>query len=70
MAIARTTTQTLNIEPVRKKALRATAAREHRSIANMVGVLIRGYCERNDITIFEQQDLTLDTGSERYLRND
>lgn len=40
-----------------KEALRTAAAREHRSIANMVEVLIRDYCGRNGITIPEQGDL-------------
>jgi len=34
--------------------LRAAAQREHRSIANMVEVLIRHYCGRNGIAIPEQ----------------
>ncbi|OGT19927.1 MAG: hypothetical protein A2V90_07330 [Gammaproteobacteria bacterium RBG_16_57_12] len=57
MATAKTTTLTFRIEPGLKEALRAAAAREHRSIANMVEVLIRDYCGRNDISIPEQDDL-------------
>ena len=37
-----------------KEALRAAAAREHPTIANMVEALIRDYCGRNDIAIPEQ----------------
>lgn len=54
MATAKTTTLTFRIEPGLKEALRAAAAREHRSIANMVEVLIRDYCGRNGIAILEQ----------------
>lgn len=57
MATAKTTTLTFRIEPVLKEALRTAAAREHRSIANMVEVLIRDYCGRNGIAIPEQADL-------------
>ena len=51
MATGKTTTLTFRIKPTLKEALRAAAEREHRSIANMVEVLIRDYCERNGITI-------------------
>lgn len=54
MATAKTTTLTFRIEPSLKEALRTAAGREHRSIANMVEVLIRDYCGRNDIVIPEQ----------------
>ena len=50
-------TLTFRIDPALKEALRIAAAREHRSIANMVEVLIRDYCGRNGITIPEQGDL-------------
>lgn len=51
MATAKTTTLTFRIEPELKEALRTAAEREHRSIANMVAVLIMDYCERNGIAI-------------------
>ena len=51
MATAKTTTLTFRIEPRLKEALRTAAAREHRSIVNMVEVLIRDYCGRNGIAI-------------------
>lgn len=54
MATAKTTTLTFRIEPRLKEALRTAAAREHRSIANMVEVLIRDYCGRNGIEIDEE----------------
>ena len=51
MATAKTTTLTFRIEPRLKEALRTAAVREHRSIVNMVEVLIRDYCGRNGIAI-------------------
>lgn len=54
MATAKTTTLTFRIEPGLKEALREAASREHRSIANMVEVLIRDYCRRNRIEIDEE----------------
>ena len=58
MASAKTTTLTFRIEPELKEALRTAAHREHRSISNMVEVLIRDYCERHDIEIPEQGRLS------------
>lgn len=57
MATTKTTTLTFRIEPALKEALRMAAEREHRSLANMVEVLIRDYCVRNKIAIPEQADL-------------
>lgn len=57
MATTKTATVTFRIDPGVKEGLRIAAAREHRSIANMVEVLIREYCGRNDISIPEQGDL-------------
>ncbi len=54
MATGKTSTLTFRIEPALKEALRIAADREHRSIANMVEVLIRDYCGRNGIAIPEQ----------------
>lgn len=51
MATAKTTTLTFRIEPGLKEALRTAADREHRSIANMVEVMVRDYCEREGIPI-------------------
>ncbi len=51
MPAGKTSTLTFRIAPALKEALRTAAEREHRSIANMVEVLIRDYCDRNDITI-------------------
>lgn len=54
MATGKTSTLTFRIEPALKEALRAAAEREHRSIANMVEVLIRDWCGQNGIAIPEQ----------------
>lgn len=51
MATTKSRTLTFRIEPGLKEALRTAAAREHRSIANMVEVLIHDYCKRNRIAI-------------------
>ena len=55
MATAKTTTLTFRIEPELKEALRTAAHTEHRSIANMVAVLIRDYCKQNNIAIQDTQ---------------
>ena len=54
MANAKTATLSFRIEPGLKEALRTAADQEHRSIANMVEVMIRDYCGRNGVTIAEQ----------------
>ena len=55
MATTKTATVTFRIDPGVKEALRTAAAREHRSIANMVEVLIRNYCDKNNISIEERE---------------
>lgn len=49
MATTKTATLTFRIDPGLKEALRAAAEREHRSISNMVEVLIRDYCGKNGV---------------------
>jgi len=53
MATNKTATLTFRIEPSLKEALRTVAELQHRSIANMIEVLIRDYCEINAISIRE-----------------
>jgi hypothetical protein len=53
MAITKTTTLTFRIEPNLKEALRTAAEREHRSIANMIEVMIRDHCARIGVLITE-----------------
>jgi len=54
--MARTKISTLNlrIEPGIKEAVREAAAREHRSVANMVEMLIRRHCTETGIVISQQ----------------
>lgn len=54
MPTGKTSTLTFRIKPGLKEALRTAAEREHRSIANMVEVMIRDYCGRSGIQIPEQ----------------
>ena len=56
--MARTKISTLNlrIEPGVKKAVREAAAREHRSVANMVEMLIRRHCDEAGIAIPERKE--------------
>ena len=61
MATGKTTTLTFRIEPALKEGLRAAAVQEHRSIANMIAVMIRDYCGRNGIAIPEQGSLLDDS---------
>ena len=57
--MAKTKISTLNLrrDPSIKDAVREAAAKEHRSVANMVEVLIRRHCDQIGITITEQSDL-------------
>ena len=65
MATGKTSTLTFRIEPALKDALRAAAGKEHRSIANMVAVMIRDYCGRSGIVIPEQSALLSEVGKPR-----
>jgi hypothetical protein len=58
MATTKTTTLTFRIEPALKEALRLAADQEHRSIANMVEVMIRDHCTRMGIPIVEPGGLS------------
>lgn len=57
--MARTKIATLNlrIDPGLKEAVREAADLEHRSVANMVEMLIRRYCDEVGIVIPEQSEL-------------
>ena len=56
--MSRTKVSTLNlrIDPAVKDAVREAAAREHRSVANMVEVLIRRHCVDAGIAIADFAD--------------
>ena len=58
MATEKTTTLTFRIEPNIKDALCTAADRDHRSIANMVAVMIREHCARVGIPIQDKQSAT------------
>ena len=53
----KTATLNLRIDPVLKEAVRIAASREHRSVANLVEVLIRQHCERVGVPIPDQAEL-------------
>ncbi len=55
MATGKTTTRTFRIDPGLKEALAQQRFEEHRSIANMVEVMIRDHCGRKGNAIPEQQ---------------
>ena len=57
MATTKTTTLTLRIDPTIKEGLRLLAEKEHRSLTNMVEVMIRDYCKLHNVTLPEQQTL-------------
>ena len=66
MATSKTTTLTFRIEPELKEGLRTAAALAHRSIANMVEVLIRDYCAQNGIGI-RVPDKMMDESDDEYV---
>jgi len=57
MLARKTTTLNLRIDPIIKEAARIAAARDHRSIANFIEVLIRRHCAAADIPVPEQQQM-------------
>ncbi len=54
MATTKTTTLTLRVDPMIKEGLRLLAVKEHRSLTNMVEVMIRDYCKLHNVAIPEQ----------------
>ena len=61
----KTATLNLRIDPILKEAAREAAIREHRSVANLVELLIRKHCADVGISIPEQQSLFQDEDNER-----
>lgn len=57
MTAKKTTTLNLRIDPALKEAARVAALREHRSVANLIELLIRRHCETVGIPIPEQSEL-------------
>ena len=56
MIATKNSTLTFRVKPALKEALRAAAEAEHRSVANMIEVLIRDHCKRQDIVIQDRPD--------------
>lgn len=57
-------TLNLRVDPAIRQAAKEAAAREHRSVANLIEVLIRERCARLGITIPEQRPLFGEDGQE------
>lgn len=57
MAKTKISTLNLRVNPAIKEAVREAAAIEHRSVANMVEVLIRRHCDQQGIPIPEPTEL-------------
>ncbi len=57
MSPKKTTTLNLRVNPSIKEAIKTAANIEHRSVANMIELLIRQHCEQEGISIPEQQNL-------------
>ena len=57
MVATKTATLNLRINPDLKEALRIASQKDHRSIANMVEILIREHCDRVGISIPEQGEI-------------
>ena len=53
MAATKSTTLTVRIDPAVKAGLRAVADQERRSLANMIEVMIRHYCDQAGVQIVE-----------------
>lgn len=65
MGLRKSATLNLRIDPILKEAAREAALREHRSVANMVEVLIRKHCDELGISIPDQQSLFNEDEDER-----
>ncbi len=64
MSPKKTSTLNLRIDPTLKEAARIAAVRDHRSVANLIELLIRRHCENVGIPIPEQSELFGDTDHE------
>jgi len=62
MNTQKTTTLTLRINPTFKAGLKAAAVQEHRSITNMVEVLIRDYCQQHNIALGQDKSQSQSSG--------
>ena len=57
MIAKKTTTLNLRVDPLVKDAVRYAANQEHRSVANMVEMMIRQYCRDAGYPVLEQNPL-------------
>ena len=57
MVATKTATLNLRINPVLKEAIRIAAVDDHRSVANLIELLIRQHCEAKGIQIPEQREM-------------
>lgn len=64
MAPKKTSTLNLRIDPALKEAARIAALHDHRSVANLIELLIRRHCEAAGIAIPEQSELFGERGDE------
>jgi len=64
MTPKKTSTLNLRIDPALKEAARIAAVHDHRSVANLIELLIRRHCESVGIPIPEQSELFGDAGHE------
>lgn len=60
----KTSTLNLRIDPTLKEAARIAALHDHRSVANLVELLIRRHCEAAGIPIPEQSELFKESDDE------
>ncbi len=59
MIAKKTAALNIRIDPDLKEAIRVAANREHRSVANMMEMLIRKHCTEVGISIPEQGELSM-----------
>jgi hypothetical protein len=57
MSKTKIATLNLRIAPGVKEAVREAAAKEHRSVANMIEMLIRRHCDAAGIVVPEQSEM-------------
>lgn len=60
MTATKTATLNLRIDPLVKAGVQAAAAKDQRSVANLVELLIRNHCKEIGMPIPEQTDLFRD----------
>jgi len=68
MATGKTAILSFRIEPGLKDALRTAAEQEHRSIANMVEVMIREYCEKIGVDTTSRKPKASEKSSSKRIK--